>query len=89
MAKKTPKPIDVLRSYLYRNNKEQELPKGFISKNELMDMLHCSENQFARVIPHLVKCNEIEKLELKRLKNGRIHKMPYFKVSKTILDMIK
>ena len=86
--KRKEKPIDALRSYLYRNNKEDELPEGFISKTELKSILQCSDNQFSRVVPALVARKEIERIVLKRVKDGRIYKMPFFKLSKGIAKMV-
>jgi len=88
MMKRKEKPVDILRTYLHRNNKEQEIPDGYISKVELKHMLGISENQFARIIRELVRRNDIERIDIKRLKNGRIYKMPFFKMSSKIVKML-
>lgn len=75
------KPADVLRAYLYRNTKEQEVPSGYVSKNDLKKRLGLSENQFSRMVPELVKRKEVDRIILKRVKDGRIYKMPFFKIS--------
>jgi len=77
--KKIQKPADVIREYLYRNSKEQELPVGYIGKDELKKKLNLSENQFSRLIPALVDRKEVHRIDIKRVKNGRIHKMAFFK----------
>jgi hypothetical protein len=79
--KRKGKTADVLRAYLYRNTKEQEVPSGYISKHDLKKRFGLSENQFARMVPELVKRKEVDRIIRKRVKDGRIYKMPFFKIS--------
>ena len=86
--KRKEKPADILRTYLYRNSKEQELPKGYISKPKLKEILEMSENQFARIIRELVSRKDVHRIDIKRVKDGRIYKMPFFKLSSKIIKML-
>jgi CTP-dependent riboflavin kinase len=87
--KRKEKPADILRTFLYRNNKEQELPEGYIGKEDLKKRLMISENQFARIVPELVKRKEIDRIVRKRVKDGRIYKMSFFKLSGYLVKVLK
>lgn len=86
--KRKEKPADILRTFLYRNSKEQELPNGYVSKDDLKKRLKLSENQFSRIVPELVKRKEVDRIVIKRLKDGRIYKMPFFKMSGYLVKVL-
>jgi hypothetical protein len=51
-------------------------------------MLEMSENQFARIIRELVSRKDVHRIDIKRVKDGRIYKMPFFKLSSKIIKML-
>lgn len=87
--KRKEKTADILRAFLYRNSKEQQVPAGYIGKDELKKRLSLSENQFARLVPELVKRKEIDRIVLKRVKDGRIYKMAFYKLGGYLVKVLK
>jgi CRP-like cAMP-binding protein len=87
--KRNAKAIDILRGYICRNSQEQDVPPGFMSKQDVKDMLGCSENQFNRLMKQLKENKGVESKYIKRVKGSRIYKCAYFRFSNELSRLIK
>lgn len=77
-----------LESYLARNNREQEIPKGFKSLEELSQMLGCTKSSWDRLHKGLVKAKKIESVWLRRARGGRCVRKCYYRIDPALLAQI-
>jgi hypothetical protein len=87
--KRSVKAIDILREYICRNSREQDVPPGYMSKHDIKDMLDCSENQFARIMKQLKKTKGVELKYIKQVRGSRIYKCPFYRFSDEVNRLIK
>lgn len=60
-----------------------------MSKQDVKDMLGCSENQFNRLMKQLKENKGVESKYIKRVKGSRIYKCAYFRFSTELSRLIK
>jgi hypothetical protein len=74
-----------LESYLARNNREQEIPKGFKSREELIKMFGMKEGSWDRLHRGLIKAKKIQSIWLRRAKGGRCFRKCFYKIDEAFI----
>lgn len=77
--------LKALESYLARNNREQEVPKGFKSREELMHMFGIKNGSWDRLHRGLVKAKKIQSIWLRKAKGGRCFRKCFYKIDEVLL----
>jgi hypothetical protein len=72
-------------SYVNRNSREQEIPKGFYDKHFYYKKFGCTTKMFITLIDKLKATNSVECIQLKRQYNGAIKKMGFYKIKPSVL----
>ena len=77
--------LKAIVSYVNRNSKEQDIPKGFYDKEFYYKKFGCTRKMFIVLIQKLKLTNSIECIQLKRHHNGAMKKMGFYKIKPSVL----
>jgi hypothetical protein len=75
---KTKSVIEALREYVNRHSGEEDVPAGFYSRDECVQMMKCSKKQFTTLARKMVKEGVCKVRVFKRYKTKRIYSIPYY-----------
>lgn len=75
-------------SYVNRNSREQDIPKGFYDRQFYYKKLGCSVKMFTTLIQKLKVSNSVECIQLKRHHNGAIKKMGFYRIKPSVLKQL-
>lgn len=65
--------------YNLHEKREDETPAGFLSVDELMKSFKCTRGQVFRMMRKLENSGKVERILLRKSRNGRLTKVTYFK----------
>lgn len=80
--------LKAIVSYVNRNSREQEIPKGFYDKHFYYKKFGCTTKMFITLIEKLKVTNSVECIQLKRHHNGAIKKMGFYKIKSSVLKQL-
>lgn len=80
---KTKSVIDALREYVNRHSGEEDVPAGFYSREQCMQMMKCSKKQFTTLARKMVKEGICKVRMFKRYKTTRIYNIPHYSFDAT------
>ena len=72
-------------AFIRRNNNEQDIPKGYKSLKEMIEIFGCTRRGWGRIFNGLVKTNSIEYIKLRRVDNNIIKRLSYYKIDDKLL----
>lgn len=77
--------LKALESYLARNNREQEVPKGFKSREELMVIFGVKKRKWDRLYSELMKAKKIQSVWVRRAREHRCFRKCFYKIDEVLL----
>lgn len=77
--------LKALESYLARNNREQEIPKGFKSREEIMKMFGIQKRKWDRLYNELIKAKKVESVWARRARGHRCFRICFYKIDEALL----
>jgi hypothetical protein len=89
MSKKKPNLASRILEYLRRNEKEQPIPEGFKSIKDWCVVLGCTRRMWGIMLKDLIKTTKIKSLKLKRVQEGKIRVMNFYKIDEDFLRLIR
>jgi hypothetical protein len=75
--------------YLRRNEKEQPIPAGYKSIKDWCVMLGCSRRVWGVMLHDLIKTTKVKAVKLKRVQDGKIRMMNFYKIDESFLREIR
>ena len=71
--------------YIRRNEQEQAIPPGFKSIEEWLVVFKCSRRVWGLILPGLMRTKKAEFTKIRRVKDGRILVLNYYKIDEKFL----
>jgi hypothetical protein len=65
--------------YNLTEKREDDTPEGCVSIDHLMKAYKCSRGQVFRMMARMERAGKVQRVLLRKMRNGRIIKMSYFK----------
>jgi hypothetical protein len=75
--------------YLRRNEKEQPIPAGYKSIKDWCVILGCSRRVWGVMLHDLIKTTKVKAVKLKRVQDGKIRMMNFYKIDESFLREIR
>jgi hypothetical protein len=89
MSKKKPNLANKILEYLRRNEKEQAIPEGFKSIKDWCIVLGCTRRMWGIMLKDLLKTTKIKSVKLKRVQEGKIRMMNFYKIDEDFLRLMR
>jgi hypothetical protein len=89
MKKKNLSLANKILEYLRRNEKEQPIPAGFKSIKDWCVTLGCTRRQWGIMLHSLIKTTKVKAVKLKRVQEGKIRMMNFYKIDESFLEQIR
>jgi hypothetical protein len=89
MKKKNLNLANKILEYLRRNEKEQPIPAGFKSINDWCVILGCTRRMWGIMLHDLIKTTKVKAVKLKRVQDGKIRVMNFYKIDESFLEQIR
>lgn len=92
IKRKIPKEVsdvtDFIMAFIRRNNREQDVPKGYKSLKEMIEIFGCTPRGWGRIFNGLVKTKSIEYIKLRRVDNNKIKRLSYYKIDDKLFKAV-
>lgn len=89
MKKKNPNLAGKILEYLRRNEREQPIPAGYKSIKDWCVELGCTRRMWGIILHDLIKTTKIKAVKLKRVQDGKIRVMNFYKIDEAFLEQIR
>jgi hypothetical protein len=89
MSKKKPSLADKIIEYIRRNDKEQPIPAGYKSIKDWCVILGCTRRMWGIMLHDLIKTTKIKSVKLKRVQEGKIRVMNFYKIDEAFLRQMQ
>jgi hypothetical protein len=86
------KPLNLaskILDYLRRNEKEEPIPAGYRSIKDWCVILGCTRRMWGIILHDLIKTTKVKAVKLRRVQNGKIRMMNFYKIEESFLEQIR
>jgi len=75
-------------AFINRNEREQEVPEGFVYVNDWIKKIGCTKRTWGRILAGLERANLVEMTKVRRVKDGQVRSLHYYKIDKSFLKQM-
>lgn len=72
-------------AFINRNEREEEVPKGFVYIGDWIEKFNCSTRTWSRILQGLTRAGLVEYKAVRRVKDGKLRRLNYYKIDNGFL----